>query len=434
MAHTVPLQENSSEAERRVEALNRYIAGERPTAICRQLGRSRTWFYKVIRRYQQYGRPGLRDQSRAPHHQTRRIAAATEAAIVRLRETLTSGQEPELRYSNIGAETIAAELDRAGITPPSLATINRVLHRHGLQRPWLKQATPNQLPADYPWPQVSQANQLHLLDFVTRATHTLRRVYGCHLLDQARQWPFLRVITAKSRANVAQFLVSAWQEVGLPQNLYIDNDPVWRGSGSGRRSLSFIVRLCLRLGVEVIFTPPYSPEANPLIESFNRIWDRNFWQRTEFGSLAQLETELGFFEHWCRQQRPIPHQHRQSSAQLFPGFQPDCLPADFVDQHQAVLPLTDGFVHFIRFVDHTGAFSLLNEEWFLPAEPWAGKTIRATLDIAHHQVWVYHQPCPKKTVLVTRFAYPLAEPSLPLAPRFHRDRLPLWPAPELFDG
>ena len=44
----------------RHEAINRYLRGERLTMIARTLGRSRSWFYKVLARYRQAGRDGLR--------------------------------------------------------------------------------------------------------------------------------------------------------------------------------------------------------------------------------------------------------------------------------------------------------------------------------------------------------------------------------------
>jgi putative transposase len=428
------LQSYDPEAQVREEAINRYIAGERPSDICRTLGRSRTWFYNTLHRYQHGGREALRSQSRAPRHVANRTDEKTEAAIVRIRKAIMAGQDPELRYSNIGAETIAAELERANFTPPSLATINRILRRHTLQQPRPKHKRKRKMPADYPWPRVHQANQLHLLDFVTRTTGSIRRVYSCNLLDKVRQWPFLRIISSKNRDNVAQFLVSAWQEVGLPEALYIDNDTVWRGSSYGKRSFSYIVRLCLLLGVQVIFTPPYTPEANPLIESFNGIWDRNFWQRTDFKSLAHMETELVYFERWCRYRRPLPEHDRLSPSQITPEFGPVCLAVDFDQHQQPALPLTEGFVHFIRFVDKDGIFFLLNEDWSLDTDLWAGKTIRATVDIAQQQLLVYHQPNPHDPCcLVTRFAYELPDEPVPLTAVYQRAYHPLWPDSELCD-
>lgn len=434
MTQTEPLQSHDLEATLREEAINRYLSGGRPTDISRDLGRSRGWFYKTLKRYQQGGRQALQTQSRAPHRVANRTDKTTEAAIVRIRQVILSGEDPELRYSNIGAETIAAELEAAHIRPPSVSTINRILRRHNLQQPRPKGKGKHKLPNDYPWPQVSQANQLHLLDFVTRATGSIRRIYSCNLLDQARQWPYLRLITSKTRENVTQYLVSAWQNVGLPGALYIDNDTVWRGSSYGKRSFSFIVRLCLLLGVQVVFTPPYTPEANPVIESFNGIWDRNFWQRTEFKSLVHMEKELVLFEKWARYRRPIVQFDRQPPAKIMSDFVPSYLPDDFDQHHQPSLPLTEGLVHFIRFVDKDGFFSLLNENWSLDAHLWAGKTIRAVVDIAQQQLMIFHQPNPQlPPCLIKSFAYELSETPVPLPAKYEREFLPLWPLSELCD-
>ncbi|MFN8458140.1 MAG: hypothetical protein U0401_26405 [Anaerolineae bacterium] len=123
------------------------------------------------------------------------------------------------------------------------------------------------MPADYPRPKADVPNALHQVDFVSRRIRgSGERFYGCHLLDLARHWPYLRIITTKSAKQVAQFLVSAWQQVGVPTAVQIDNDIVWNGGGRGQRGLSTIVRLCLAVGVEVIFIPPYTPKANGSIE------------------------------------------------------------------------------------------------------------------------------------------------------------------------
>jgi len=428
------LQSNNSETQEREVAINQYLAGEKVTAICHHMGRSRTWFYKALSRYRQGGRAALVTQSRRPHSHPNQTDEAVEAAIVRIRKAIAGGEDPVLRYGNIGAETIASELEKTGLIPPSITTINRILRKHGLQQPRLKRGKKRKLPQDYPWPCVTEPNQLHLLDFVTRTTGTIRRVYGCNLLDQVRQLPFMRLTSAKSRLNVVDFMVGAWQEVGLPNALYIDNDTVWRGSSFGKRSFSFIVRLCLLLGIEVIFTPPYTPEANPLIESFNGIWDRNFWRRTSFDSLQHMATELPHFETWCRERRPLPGRNRRSPIQLYPDFIPVCLPDDFSQHQLPSLPLTEGFVHFIRFIDPTGNFSLLNEQWILDTNSSMVQTIRATIDTAQQKLSVFHQPNPDTVpMVISQFSYRLTEKVLPLSPKFQRAYYPLWPISELFN-
>jgi hypothetical protein len=427
-------QSDNSGADLRGKAIDLFLQGYKPTKICRQLKRSRTWFYKTLARYQQGGRDALSSKSRAPHRVHNRTPMDTEAAVVRVRQIITSGQEPELRYANIGADTLATELQRAKIKPPSRATINRILQRHQLVRPKPRKTKKRKLPDDYPWPVVQTANDLHLFDFVSRSIRGEGRFYGFHLLDQARRWPYVWAETPKSAETVSQFLVSAWQEIGLPAGLYLDNDPVWNGGGRGQRVLSTIVRLCLLIGIEVIFIPPYTYEANPVIESFNGVWDRNFWDRIQFRDLSHLRTELPGFEHYCRHRRPLPEFKGLTADQIAPDFVPIRLPTSFDQHQQRPLPLTAGWVHFIRFVSSAGTISILNETWQLDPEQWAGKTVRATIDTHVQQLFVYHQPKHGDVCyLIAQFDYPLDETVVPLAAEFQRHRPALWPPIAKFD-
>ena len=119
-----------------------------------------------------------------------------------------------------------------------------------------------------------------------------------------------------------------------------------------------IVRLCLAVGVEVIFIPPYTPKANGSIESFNDLWNTNFWRRTEFRDVAHVQTELPLFETYCRHRRPLPELEGQSADQIEPDFEPFLLPPEFdLHQHKR-LAIRAGFVHFFRFVSSKGTFSL----------------------------------------------------------------------------
>ena len=229
---------------------------------------------------------------------------------------------------------------------------------------------------DFPWPQSDQVNAVHQLDFVNRRIGgSGERFYGVHLLDLARRWPYLRIISTKSAQAVCQFLVGVRQEVGLPTALQIDNDIVWNGGGRGQRVLSTVVRLCLAVGVQVIYIPPYTPRANGIIESFNDLWNSNFWGRTEFNDLDHVETELPLFETYCRQRRPLSEFEGLTADLIKPDFSPLRLPDNFDLHQQKRLPITAGFVHFIRFVSNAGTFSILNEAWSLDKDRWAGSLI-----------------------------------------------------------
>ena len=185
----------------RHEAINRYLRGERPTTIVRTLGRSRSWFYKVLARYRQAGRDGLRTQSRAPHRVHNRTSEEVEAVIVRIRKTIEGGDDPELRYANLGAESIASEVRRLELTPPHAVTIYRILKRHGLVQPRQRNEREPRLPEDYPYPLAVEPNAVHQADFVRRTLTGGQRFYGAHLLDLARSWPFLRVTMFRRRKS-----------------------------------------------------------------------------------------------------------------------------------------------------------------------------------------------------------------------------------------
>jgi len=434
MDKQTPTQPDDPEATTRETAINLFIQGRRPTDICRELNRSRTWFYNTLARYRKGGREGLRSQSRAPHHVHNRTPPDIEDAVVRLRKLILSGEDPKLRYANIGADALAYELGQADITPPSRATITRILKRNNLTQPRQRKNKKRKLPGDYPWPRAEAPNALHVLDFVTRTIQGTGRFYGCHLLDQKRRWPFLRAETPKSAAMVSQFLVSAWQEIGLPGGLHIDNDAVWNGGGRGQRVLSTIVRLCLLLGVEVIFIPSYTPQANPVVESFNDVWDVNFWNRTHFRDLPHVQSELTILENYCRHRRPLSEADGLTADQIAPSFVPVCLPPTFDQHQQGRLPITAGRVHFIRFVSSAGSFSILNERWQLDKTKRAGKTIRATIDTQNRQLRVYHQDRESETCqLIAQFEYGLGEEVGPLADEFHREHPAFWPPVERCD-
>ena len=164
-----------------------------------------------------------------------------------------------------------------------------------------------------------------------------------------------------------------------------------------------------------------------MIESFNALWSANFFSRRLFQSVTEVQQELPHFEQVARYRHPWPELGLRTADQLAPDFVPVCLPSNF-NQHRAKsLPLTMGFVHFVRFVDLNGSFSILNEPWQLEPERWAGKTIRATLDLAQQQLLVFHQANRQACSLqIAQFDYAPDEPICPLQDCYHRPRPAFW--------
>lgn len=376
----------------RNEAINRHLAGERRCDICRALGRSTAWFDKWWARYRRYGRASLESRSRAPKHVHNKMRLEIEEAIVRIRKVLEEQTDPELKYAFIGAPTIRTELKRTPLRPvPSVRAIGRALQRRELTQPRRKRKRPNEPTAYCPLPVAQDLNDVHAMDIVMRHLLGGERVCSFHLLDLASRYPILRQYPDKSAVSAKSFLVATWQTVGLSRLLQMDNEATFCGGYRGKRVFSQVVRLCLTVGVEVVFIPFYSPKKNADIESFNSDWDLAFWQRERFRDLAHVQEECPTFEQWYRTRHEPPALKGLTPTEARANFAPRLLPTDF-NLHQAEerLPLTAGKVHFIRLVNSQGQIRVLNEFWMVEEE-LVGEYVWATISTAGQWLRIYHQ-------------------------------------------
>jgi hypothetical protein len=115
------------EKELRKQALERYRNGESPKTIYNDLGRSKYWFFKWLKRYQSGDPTWFVDQSRAPLNRPRAINPTDRKRIVQTRLHLESQ-----KYAQTGSSAIKWELSKAGHYLPSDSTIKRVLKKEGL--------------------------------------------------------------------------------------------------------------------------------------------------------------------------------------------------------------------------------------------------------------------------------------------------------------
>lgn len=407
----------------RNEAINRHLAGERRCDICRALGRSTAWFDKWWARYRRYGRAGLKTRSRAPKHVHNKMRPEVEEAIVRIRKVLEEQTDPELKYAFIGAPTIRTELKRTPLRPlPSVRAIGRALQRRKLTQPRRKRKRPNEPTAYCPLPVAQDPNDAHAMDIVTRRLLGGERVCSFHLLDLASRYPILRQYPDKSAVSAKSFLVTTWQTVGLPKLLQMDNEATFCGGYRGKRVFSQVVRLCLVVGVEVVFIPFYSPKKNADIESFNSDWDLAFWQRERFRDLAHVQEECPTFEQWYRTRHEPPALKGLTPTKARADFAPRLLPTDF-NLHQAEerLPLTVGKVHFIRLVNSQEQIKVLNEAWTVEEE-LIGEYVWATIFTAEQRLRIYHQDTADAVRrLVAEYEYGIAEAVQNLAPAYQME-------------
>jgi hypothetical protein len=71
--------------------------------------------------------------------------------------------------------------------------------------------------------------------------------------------------------------------------LQIDNDSAFNGIGLKWHFGGTFIRLCLWLGVEIIFIPPAEAKRNGVIEAVNHLWSASYFSRNHFRSVRDAK-------------------------------------------------------------------------------------------------------------------------------------------------
>ncbi|HKB42431.1 MAG TPA: leucine zipper domain-containing protein [Gemmataceae bacterium] len=372
----------------RQRAITLRLQGRPVQYICQALGRSEFWFHKWWRRYLQAGVEGLYDLTHATHHVAQRISPELERAILSVRRRLQAHATPATRYSLTGAAAILAELKALSISPlPCERTIERVLQRHGLTAPRVRLAPllPRQ---DYPGPQARASNELHEVDLVGPVYLQGRghRYYiwvGKDAFDGA---VCLRLAYSRKMDEVLGFLGECWKDLGRPEQVQFDNARELAGWGASARTLSRVIRLCLRFGVSPVFIPEGEPQCNGSVENFNGWFQEPLFDR-RFRWPGDLRRELTRLQEAVNTQHVHPQLGGQTPAQHRQGLRLQKLPASFVVP-TGRLPLAAGRVTFIRRVSVAGTVSLLSQV-FRVGKRHRGLYLRLVVDTGRGHLTAY---------------------------------------------
>jgi hypothetical protein len=353
----------SDELAARHRAITLRLAGRPVKAVCAAVGRSEVRFRKWGRRYLEAGPDGLYDLTRANHHITLRLPPELERTILTIRRRLQAHATPATRYSLIGAATIRAELQRLGVRPlPCERTIERVLQRHGLTAPRVRLAPllPRQ---EYPGPQARASNQLHEVDLVgpiyLKGSGHRSYIWVCK--DTFDGAVCLRLAGSRRMDEVLGFLGECWKDLGRPEQVQFDNARELAGWGPPARTLSRVIRLCLRFGVSPVFIPEGEPQFNGSVEHFNGWFQEPLLQR-RFRRPGDLRRELARLQEAVDTQHVHPRLGGKTPAQHRRGLRLQKLPASFVVP-TGRLPLAAGRVTFIRRVSAAGTVTLLSQSF-----------------------------------------------------------------------
>jgi len=308
-------------------------------------------------------------------------------AVVSIRQTLEAAATPETRYGLIGPRAIQGRLEDLHIERPSIATIQRIVQAHGLTHP----IGAGNDSAYYPWLEAWAVNAIHATDIITRYIRGGEAIENFHTIDHYSHAAFLSQHKDKSSATTNAHLVATWSKLGLPQIQQFDNEDAFRGGHMHPRVIGQVVRLCLFCGIEPFFTPFYEAKRNHQIETFHSVWDEAFWSRCEFRNCAHVQAESPLFEQWYHTVYRPPTLDGKTPAQMRRG-----VPIVRLDSHlrrllpAGRLPITAGWIHFMRKVETTGDVALLNETWCV-GRKWIGEYVRATINTEQQVLTFWHK-------------------------------------------
>src|SRR2546423_2045734 len=228
------------EYQLRRRAIRLTLQGRSRQAILARIPRSPAWLSKWQHRFAEQGWQGLRSRSRAPLHQRRRYSERIRQLVVATRQRLQ-----QRRIGLSGPQAIQDELRQAQLLRcvPSLATIKRILHDANL----IRHPRPPKR-GYFPQPRATATYVLHAMDWTARYLTGGAKLFVFHTVDVQTRALNQTLHTDKCGATVRAHALAAWQTLGLPDGLQLDNDAAFNGGYKVPRGLGAFVRSWLYVG------------------------------------------------------------------------------------------------------------------------------------------------------------------------------------------
>jgi transposase InsO family protein len=179
-----------------------------------------------------------------------------------------------------------------------------------------------------------------------------KQVYLCTIIDDATRY----IVAAGFYSNqsvemIESCLRQAVMRFGKPDVLYLDNGKIYRSE--------WLKRACVRLGIKIVYTKPYSPEAHGKAEAFNRRADA-FLSEVALQKCETLDELNHYLEVWID-----GYYHKNNHSGLgnispVTAFSLDPRPLQFVSDKA----LRETFLHTEeRLVDKTGCISFNGKQY-----------------------------------------------------------------------
>ena len=345
----------ANEEALRKQAITLHQQGKKVAAIARELGRTRQWVRKWIKRYDAQSDDWCSSHSHAPRN-NQTISSTLEEKVVETRQFLAKSP-----YLESGAYAIWHHLKKQGVTPPSVATINRILRKHGLTRKKVKYQKSG---IDYP----AMPEDTQLLDLIgPRYLRGGQRYYLLTIISNDTRHAGVYPILSKSGKDITQSVISFWKSYSTPSFLQMDNELSFKGSNRHPRGLGVLIRTALEHSVTPVFIPVSEPWRNGVIERFNQHVERTLLlqEHKDFDELVAHSREFMEQHNTCHPYSTLQHKtpvelDKELAIPLTP------LREDYVFKERPELDnMHPNEIHFIRLVRSDLKITVLNTEIYV---------------------------------------------------------------------
>lgn len=417
----------SARFEQRKTAIHLLRSGHAAGEVAQSLGRSRAWLYKWKARFEKnHDFNDLKDRSRAPKRSPSKLSEATCRAIRQARSQLEAEAAEATGLTYVSAQAVRARLQ--GLDPmPSRASIERVLKRAGMTRPRHTGAEP----VTYPHLSPRAPHGLCQLDIVPHYLKGGTKVACFNAIDVVSNYASGHSYARKRATDACDFLVYLWQQQGIARYTQTDNEACFCGGFTHQYVLGQVLRLCLYVGTELVFSPHYHPESNGRVERFHQDYNAHVWHRATLEDLAAINRAGAAFFADYRHSRHARRLEGQAPHEIHHAEPIVSLPRGFT-RPSGKVPLTEGQVHFMRRVSEADTISVLNVAWSVPRVE-VGHGVWATLEFRwpeHAWLRIYDgAPDAVGRRCLVKHRFPLKEPVHPLRSVFQRtlpSRLDRW--------
>jgi transposase InsO family protein len=282
------------------------VEGRSMRAGAREHGVSKSWVHKLVGRYRAGGYDALAPRSKASHRMPTRSSDEVRDRIIAVRKELLE------QGFDAGAHTIHYHLSPTDPSPPSVATMWRVLKRRGFVTPQpqkrpkssfmrFEASLPNECwQSDATFYELQDGTKVEILNFID---------------DFSRVCVASKVLTTTRSPDVVAALYEAGRAWGLPASLLTDNGCIY--SAAYRGGYSAMESELFHLGIIYKHSRPYHPQTCGKVERFHQTLKRYLNKQKRAGSIAELQAQVNRFVAYYNDIRPHHAKNRMTPRAAF---------------------------------------------------------------------------------------------------------------------